>query len=156
VQPDELLKFATDLIDPPEAPEAALRGAARASYYAVYHLVCDHFGLDPKSDYGSARHQVVRDRLQTLNPSTAPQHIREAKRVFNRLLLLRVRADYYLDQPFSSEDAEDAVSYAEAVFSRAGRGVAHSRQRVGDAAGEAQTTLPQPHLAGKEPPTTNR
>jgi hypothetical protein len=52
------------------------------------------------------------------NPAAIPPEIREAKRVFERLFKLRVRADYEWTQPFDPGDAEDAVEWAKGVFGR--------------------------------------
>jgi uncharacterized protein (UPF0332 family) len=118
VQPDEAIKLAIRLLDDPNAPEADIRSAAHHAYYGVYHLVCRFFRLDPFKDISESKHKAVRDRLAALNSVTSPPEIKEAKRVFERLFKIRVRADYDWQTVFEAGDAEDAVEYAKGVFGR--------------------------------------
>jgi uncharacterized protein (UPF0332 family) len=117
VQPDDFIQLAKRLLDNPHAPEADCRQAAHAAYYAVYHIVCAHFRIDPTSRL-VASHSEVRGQLKRLNPVSAPPEIREAKRVTERLFALRVRADYDLKTLFTGEDAEDALELAKGVLAR--------------------------------------
>ena len=116
--PKEALVFAESLIDDPGASEAACRGAAEWAYYAVYHLVCDHFRVDPAKNYDQAKHDAIRLRLRSLDVATSSPELRAARTVFERLWRLRVRAHYHIDDVFSGDDAEDAVEHAKGVFVR--------------------------------------
>lgn len=118
MQPRALLQLAKRLLDPPDPPEEDIRCAAHSAYYAVYHLVCQHFKVDPQVDWDAANHWEVRTRLSAADARNLPRHIAEAKRFFNSLHLYRVKADYHLNVPFPREGAEDAVAWAEGVFAR--------------------------------------
>jgi hypothetical protein len=118
VQPEEAIRLATRLLDDPNAPEIDCRAAAHLAYYAVYHLVCDHFRIEPYTSHDEGKHKAVRDRLRAFNPIAAPPEIKEAKRVFDTLFKLRVRADYEWNGSFDAGDAEDMVERAKGVFAR--------------------------------------
>jgi len=117
VQPKALLDVAENLLNDATSGEGNLRGAAHCAYYAVYHLVCDHYGLDPKNNYASCDHATMRARLRNeRNVGALPPHMRIARRYFDGLFDRRRRADYHLDDQFPQGDAEDAVEWAKAVF----------------------------------------
>ena len=71
MQPEEAIRLATRLLDDPNAPEIDCRAAAHLAYYAVYHLVCDHFRIDPYTSHDDGKHKAVRDRLRAFNPIAA-------------------------------------------------------------------------------------
>ncbi|HYD70937.1 MAG TPA: hypothetical protein VED21_36110 [Azospirillum sp.] len=96
--------------------EAAFRAIAHLSYYAVYHLIARHFGLDP-ADRLEASHADLRARLRGANPpSVVPRHVFAAKRVYSSLLHGRVLADYHLDAPFTGDLADQSLAQAQGVF----------------------------------------
>jgi len=115
---EQAIELAKRLLDDPNAPDSDCRAVAHIAYYSVYHLVCAYFGTDPGKDYSESSHRDVRLHLRALDPTGSPPEIREAKRVFERLWRLRIRADYEWNRAFTSEDAEDAFEWANGVFGR--------------------------------------
>lgn len=112
-RPEELFRYAQRLSD--EDDEAAHRILAHVSYYAVYHLMARHFGLDP-AKRSEASHSDVCDLVEGAHLPAVPRYVREAKRVFRQLRRLRVKADYHLDVRFPCTDAVRASAFAAAVF----------------------------------------
>lgn len=115
MRPDGLLALAVSLAAADRADEAAFRGAAHAAYYAVYHLMAQHFALDT-AIRDEAHHAEVMRRLDRIDLKTAPAHVRAARRVYKSLWELRRKADYDLKTPFDDVLAERAVEYAQRVF----------------------------------------
>ena len=87
--PRDALNFAEQLIDDPQAGEAACRGAAEWAYYAVYHLVCNCFHVDSADDYNQAKHDEIRARLRNLDHRGSLPELREARTIFERLWRLQ-------------------------------------------------------------------
>jgi hypothetical protein len=116
-QPEEFLRLAQFLRSEIDKSEGARRAIAHACYYAVYHLMAAHFNIDPIIRAGSG-HGEIKDLLAGLRfaPTVPPRHIVIARREYRRLMLLRVRADYNLGEPFTSAQANTALQVAEEIF----------------------------------------
>lgn len=115
-QPEDFLRLAQLLRPEINNSEAARRAVAHACYYAVYHLMAVHFGLDP-NDRGGAGHGEIRDRLGALRfAPPPPRQVVIARRHYRTLLFFRVRADYRLGEEFRARDASRALEMAEEIF----------------------------------------
>lgn len=79
------------------------------AYYAVYHKLAEHFGLDTSK---SADHAAIRDKLQRLSGTSHPAWVWSARRNIKQLWTYRVTADYHLKQAIEAADAEAAVETA--------------------------------------------
>lgn len=116
-QPDDFLSLAQLLRSHIGQNEAARRAVAHACYYAVYHLMAAHFGLDPM-DRAGAGHGEIRDRLKAVRftPNPPPRHVVVARRHYTTLTYLRARADCQLAKQFGYADAMQAIGIAEEIF----------------------------------------
>ncbi|WP_452006635.1 HEPN domain-containing protein [Azospirillum largimobile] len=86
----------------------------------VYHASAAYFRLDATGEY--ARHSDVHDLLKGMKlDSNPPRYIVAAKRVHGELKRLRVRADYYVKEHFSADDADRALQLAQMVIVPSGR-----------------------------------
>lgn len=107
--------MAERILSADQQDEAEWRTAARSSYYAVYHVCARHFGLDPSKP--GAKHDVIRSLLKGIRrTSQTPTFVMVAQDCIGSLWRLRVRADYYLDEPFTGDEADQALGYAQRVM----------------------------------------
>jgi hypothetical protein len=115
-QPEDFLRLAQLLRSEIDKSQGARRAIAHACYYAVYHLMAAHFQIDPRSRAGS-RHGEIKDLLAGFRfVPPVPRHVVIARREYPRLMLLRARADYNLEEPFTSAQANIALRAAEEIF----------------------------------------
>lgn len=101
----------------PNIDQCACRSIAHSSYYAVYHLMAERFGVQT---YGATYtgHEDMRLKLSAYVGSDSV--ILSAKAYFLSLWKLRVRADYKLHETIDVDAIEDALGWAEKVFRVAG------------------------------------
>lgn len=100
----QLEQFSDDL------QESDVRSIVHMAYYYVYHLCIEKLG-EKASGRDSLKHSDVESRLRSykgLDPV-----IQDAKRYFTSLKVLRVLADYKLEDQLTADDAEDAVEWAQ-------------------------------------------
>ncbi|MBP2301231.1 hypothetical protein [Azospirillum picis] len=113
--PRELLAEAKEIVARQGAGEAAYRAATHAAYYALYHLMCDYFSLDP-SKRDEASHADIMRRLDQLDIPSAKPHATKARAKYRSLWRLRRQADYFFNDPYDDTQAELAIGYADDVF----------------------------------------
>lgn len=112
-QPEDMLATAVDLAARDSEPFR--RAAAHMAYYAVYHLACETFGLDPARRYFvNASHQAVIERVKAAPPGSSRLH--RLKRYLRKLKDLRVRADYNLGGDISAREVREALVIAADIF----------------------------------------
>jgi hypothetical protein len=115
-QPEDFVRLAQLLRSEIGSNEGARRAVAHACYYAVYHLMALHFGIDP-NDQGRAGHGNIRTLLNALRfTPPPPREVVIARRHFRTLMFLRARADYRLSEEFSAADALRALEMTEEIF----------------------------------------
>ncbi len=127
MRPDGCVALARWLLDNADGEEARHRGAAHAAYYAVYHKMAAHYGLDPLNRRQS-RHDLLikRVREESVNAGSRAGsradswQVAIAAEALPSLHTLRTRADYDFTAPFTRGDALDAVARAERVFAPPG------------------------------------
>lgn len=113
MKPRELLELARELLGARHAREVHWREAARLSYYAVYHLLAQHFGIDAGMHAGS--HEAIRRELLS-QPSADSHFIRLAKQNLKSLFDARNQADYRLCERLERQAAEASLARAEQIF----------------------------------------
>ena len=113
MKPDALLAFARELASGPAPDERRWREALIVAHRAIHHLVAAHLGLDPATFAGTPR--AVREALAALDPATAPDFIRIARRHFATSWIAAERAAGSAT-PVGARDAQLALAYADAVL----------------------------------------
>lgn len=116
MQPDQYLDAAKKIFSDLSAKEGELRAVGHLSYYAVYHIVLNHYGTSGRQSNESL-HALLRRKLRSDIPYKMPKRILEARKVMEALYALRIHADYKIASDFLVDDAERAVEFAERVFS---------------------------------------
>lgn len=96
------------------ANEANHRAAAHLAYYAAYHTACDALGLDPDTDYRSAKHSRVLEMVRKAPQSSAL--MRRLKHNLNTLRQRRVTADYRISKTLTQTEAAAAVETAASII----------------------------------------
>jgi uncharacterized protein (UPF0332 family) len=99
--------------------EANHRAAAHLAYDAAYHTACEALGLDPDTDYHSARHSRVLEMVRKAPQSSAlMQHLRHN---LNTLRQRRVTADYRISRPLTQTEAAASVETAASIIQASGQ-----------------------------------
>ncbi|NYZ14196.1 hypothetical protein HL658_16695 [Azospirillum sp. RWY-5-1] len=112
--PDRFLALARSLLTTEGAEaEERFRGVAHAAYYASYHLIARHYGLDPLNRR-QARHDPLLARLRD-DPADALL-VSIGRDALPLLHAMRTRADYDLGIRFGHEAAAEALAEAERLF----------------------------------------
>lgn len=93
--------------------EVECRSAIHLAYYAVFHMVASHMEKPVTGD-NAVKHRELSRLLRNSN-STDPV-IYEAKRNFARLMTLRFRSDYNIEENIGKDDANDAIDWAYEIF----------------------------------------
>lgn len=101
------------------ADEANHRAAAHLAYYAAYHMACAALGLDPDTDYRSARHSRVLEMVRKAPQSSAL--MRRLKHNLNTLRQRRVTADYRISKTLTQTEAAALVETAASVVQASGQ-----------------------------------
>ena len=114
MKPDALLALAHALLAAPDAGEAHAREAAVLAHRAIHGLVAAHLGLDPASFAGTPR--AVAEALAAVDPASAPEFIRVARRHFITTWIAGERAAQRIAEPFGVRDARLSLAYADTVF----------------------------------------
>lgn len=102
--------------------EAHHRSAVSRAYYASLHCVDmtlpPTFAVGEVARRGKGSHDAFIDALTAWGKSTTPgrQSARYAAIKMPRLKSARKKADYYLSDSMSAEEAEQAIKWAEEVF----------------------------------------
>ncbi|MFT8944325.1 MAG: HEPN domain-containing protein [Acetobacter pasteurianus] len=112
IQPQDFLDAAESALSIAHT-EVQCRSAIHLAYYAVFHMVAAHLERQTTGD-NSVKHRELA-RLLRMNTKIDPV-LYEAKRNFSRLMTLRFRADYYLNEDIGINDANDALDWAYAIF----------------------------------------
>jgi uncharacterized protein (UPF0332 family) len=115
VAPEDFLRAAERIADDGVSAESSFRAAIHAAYYAVFHLMCHHFKLNPTA-FG-VRHEDIQARLDALHftPGT-PLFAAKARRCYRDIKRLRIAADYDLAANITGDDADRAIQLAKGVF----------------------------------------
>jgi hypothetical protein len=113
--PEDFLRAAEKIVDDGTAAESLFRAAIHASYYAVFHLMCQHFKLDAMA-FGVG-HEDIQARLDALHfTSGTPLYVAKARRCYRDMKRLRVTADYNLAVRITGDDADRAIQLAKGIF----------------------------------------
>lgn len=118
----ELLKFARTLLDQVDHhndDEQPARTGAHKAYYAAYHYLKCQFPAVTASGRGGVHAQFIRGlkelgRSQTENGRAVIESAFELE----RLKVIRVRADYKLDETFHLQVGHDAIQAAKTILNR--------------------------------------
>ncbi|AKR48616.1 HEPN domain-containing protein [Acetobacter pasteurianus] len=112
IQPQDFLIAAEAALSIADT-EVQCRSAIHLAYYAVFHMVAAHLGRETTGD-NSVKHRELARLLRTNNKIDPVLY--EAKRNFTRLMTLRFRADYHLNESIGINDANDAIDWAYEIF----------------------------------------
>lgn len=94
--------------------EANHRAAAHLAYYAAYHAACEALGVDPDTDYRSARHAKVLEMVRKAPQSSAL--MRRLRHNLNTLRQRRVTADYRISRTLTQTEAAASVETAASII----------------------------------------
>ncbi len=87
---------------------------ARFAYDAVFHMVAGTVGLDPATFAGNTR--AVREALFAADLDGGPAFLTLARRHWNTLWLVALRAERSLDESVPESEARLSLALAERIF----------------------------------------
>ncbi len=111
--PLDLLEAAIRLAIRPDSGEAEFRAAIHMAYYAAYHRMSAHFGLDVTKK--EALHKKVIRFIDAADATSAGPPVLQAKKFYLQLFNARIDADYHLGCPMTFDDAYRAIIFADGM-----------------------------------------